>query len=280
MTVEWPKRLETHLRKEKLAPLLAVRDDLTRALSEEPLVLGIHSEAAASDVGRHAERALLDRKKEGWRLLSAARRLRAYGAFLSPSPTPEFSAGCALAILEALQWEELQVAEALGKRLEEALLGHWSLHEAAAPSGSELESLAFHLLRLRLKSRTLGKRAHHLLVDVAEFAGAAGLRKEAIEDAFCSAFYAFWDLCGDKSGVVPRGARLSAAPVFACLQVGFATGRLSSRKAAQVGAIAPAPFSQFSDYVGEPTLGLLAPVLKRAHMVVRREGWHFDYATQ
>jgi hypothetical protein len=263
----WPKRLERQLRTDGSTPLDELGAGL-RAEAGKPFHLGLRLGMTAGLVGRHGEFTLLNGDASGWSLLAAARRMRAYGVFLAFDQTPSYTAACALALLEALQWHELRTAAAVGTQLQKALTGDWSLSSAAYPSGSEIEALALHLLQLRLPDLKIGPE---IKTGLGGFVGAAGAQDAPIVEAFEKAFKTFWDWCvDDATATIPRGARLSASPVFACLSTRLAAGHLDDEDGKTVLAIAPQPFAKM--VVGAAVHPEFGDIVESCRALLARDG--------
>jgi hypothetical protein len=243
---QWRSRLIKQLRKDRsifpsldasIAELEAWQSPLDR------IRLGLALASAAATFGMSGELLLLEGDSCGWGLLRAARWSRASSFLLRPQLAS--SSQAALAALEALQWGEVERALRVVRVLGHGIRGTWNHSRRLLPSNSELESLAFALVDLQCGT-SFGQDL--ALAPLEDFAPAAGLFPDPNKDvgwAFNLACAAYGELCRD-SGEVPRGARLSAAPVFACLVSRRERGlTLPTKDDPADDPLMTAPFSEF-----------------------------------
>jgi hypothetical protein len=107
------------------------------------------------------------------------------------------------------------MARSLGQLLERGLRGQWAM-KRLFPSKSELEALALHLLATT-QGQTDSVAAEVGAMPLNAFAGAARADADlSLDEGLAVAVDEYWELCKD-SGYIPRGARLSASPVLACV---------------------------------------------------------------
>jgi hypothetical protein len=241
MTRDVRKRFVTQLN--EVVGVLRPLDTVIGAILTAPKThaLGIRLLAATFDFGARGEWALVNGDDSGWQLLAAARKARALAFLLAPSVAN--SPLGALAMLEAIQWDELETAKTVSLLMAQGYAGDWPLSDVMISSETEIESLAIELLAQSTRDTKLKRRfAKVNLVPLSEFAGAAGVGKTALDQAFQDAFDNYVQMCKD-SQVIPRGARLSGAPVFACIRV------RQVRKSSVPSTIEHALFSEpFSSY--------------------------------
>lgn len=226
--------------------------------------------SSAYELAVHGEYALSNNRLEGWNVLAVARRVRALTYLLEPNVAS--SPRAALAGLEALQYREDETASSLARMAARGYRNDWDSTGPLVSSREELEALLFELLRVKGLDIDPGVDLSPLCY-LAPAAGAEPAPEDSVGLAFEQAFDHFSELCrGDRR--IPIGARLSAAPVFACLTVRQDCGlRLPDPKEPIVHPWFVAPFKDYPARRKAKIPALFEPVLIELQMRAEELGY-------
>jgi len=229
--------------------------------------------SSAFELAAHGELALSHKRAEGWGVLAVARRIRALNYLLKPNVAS--SSRAALAGLEAIQHREYATALSLARLMARGYRNDWDSTGPLVPSDEELESLLFELLMRKGAVIDPGVELTPLCY-FAPAAGAEAAPEGSVGLAFEQAFDHFSEMCKGDRGI-PIGARLSAAPVFACLTTRKDCGLPLPDKNEPI--VHPWFVSPFKDYDAQPKPkipGFFKPVLRKLQKQAQGLGYEMD----